>query len=216
MPRLVLLCVALLFASRVARADDREGRLLLGLGAHVVTPVSEVCDQDGDVVACSTLRFYGGGDLSGHYYLLDWLALGARVAGSKDLDASRDVSSLGETEEHSQWLWRFSAEARLHLPVVPLWVSGELGGAVVLESYRELGATGDEVGSGSASQEALLLGLGTGLDFRLGESLALGLDARVQLMTFGDDPPRLKASARASEFGNVGWVTLGARLSYLF
>jgi hypothetical protein len=199
-----------------AQAGERAGQVLIAVGAHLTTPVDETCVQMGDVVECSTLRFYAGGDVGGLYYLTDWFALGARLAGSADLDASRNVSSLGETEEHSQWLWRLAAEARLQPAFFPLWFSGALGGALVSESFEEKSQAGAVVMDGSATQQAFLLGVGTGIDLLLGERLVLAIEAHLQVLSFGDDPPQLSASAEATEFGAAPWLTLGVRLGYRF
>jgi hypothetical protein len=210
--------LASLLAVTHARAEDRAGKLQIGVGAFAISPIHRVCETKGDASDCNVFHFYGGGDLSTHYYLTDWLALGGRASGGRNFDTTRDASNLGESETDERWLWRFAAEARLHPPILPVWIAGEVGAGFVHETWSELAgdnATGTLLSRHSETQSALLLGVASGLDLHLSSALLLTLEARVELLPFGD-PPHLTSSVRATDLGTAPWVGLGARLSYLF
>jgi hypothetical protein len=200
----------LLLASPATRAhadESRRGKVAVGLGAHAASSLGLVCEWELDVDGCSSLQLFVGGDLSAHYFLLDWLAVGARAAGSVP---TNHVSGSTLRAQESEALWRFSAEAKLYPSALSgLWLGAELGGAWLNESLSPH----------SVTQSAVLVGGALGWDFlELGKHLQLGVDARVQLLTFAEEAPMLDAahSLHATKYGAAPWLQLGAHVGYLF
>ncbi len=212
---LALLVFCAFPGSAGADADERE--FAIGLAAHLMVSIGQSCTRDSDVVECQDFAPFAGADLTAHWWLFDFLAVGARVAGSKDLDSSEDTSSDGASlDPEDQWLWRICAEARLDPPILPsgLWVGAELGVAVLREIQQHQPAD-SEISEDAASRGAALLGLGLGWDFWLGESFTLTPELRCELIAF-DDPPELRPDVEGRDYGMSTWLDVALRLAYAF
>lgn len=209
-----LAVAALLLSPHVARAQhDRE--IAIGAAAHLIAASSGSCTQDGDVTECSAgPEPFAGADLNINYWPNALLGIGARFAGSKDLDGSGGADSDGLSwDPVDQWLWRASAGARLDPPFgLGLWVSGEIGIAWLREVQES--HSGSLIVEDGTTRTAPLLGLGAGWDFWLGSSLTLTPEVRAQLIVLGD-APELRPGAQAKDYGSTLWFELALRLSYV-
>jgi hypothetical protein len=160
---------------------------------------------------------FAGLDLTAQYWLGELLALGARVAGSKDLDGAEGASSTGQTwDPEDQWLWRVAAELRLDPPLLPsgLWAGAQAGLALLHES-REAPESATSIREDAQTRAAPLLGLAIGWDFWLGRSLTLGPEVRGEMIFFGE-PPELVPDVEGRDYGSSTWLDLSLRLSYVF
>ena len=211
--------LALLAASvcgRSARAEPPPRELVFGIAPHLRTSLSQSCQRGGDVVECQDLNPFAGADVSLHFWPIDLLGLGARIAVSTDLDAAEGASSEGITwDPEDQWLWRFVADARLDPPLLPegLWFGAEAGLALLVETQQSLQDT--RVVEDSATRVAPLLGLAIGWDFWLGRSITLTPELRAELIAFGD-PPELRADVEGRDYGASTWLELALRFGYVF
>jgi hypothetical protein len=209
--------VAVLGVPAIASAKPPQRELVIGVGAHLAAALGNTCKQDGDVDSCTDFVPFGGADLTAQYWLGELLALGARVAGSKDLDGAEGTDSSGLTwDPEDQWLWRLAAELRLDPPLLPegLWIGGQAGLALLNESW-ESPDSARSVREDAESRAAPLLGLAVGWDFWLGRSLTLAPEVRGELIFFGD-PPELMQGVEGRDYGSSAWLDLSLRLSYVF
>jgi hypothetical protein len=215
LPQLVFFAV--LVCANAASAKPPRRELVVGLAAHAVAAVGESCRRDSDVVECNDLTPFAGADLTAQYWLGDVLALGGRVAGAKDLDASEGASSTGQTwDPEDQWLWRVAAELRLDPPILPsgLWIGGQAGLALLAES-QETPESATRIREDAETRGAPLLGLAIGWDFWLGRSLTIAPELRGEVIFFGD-PPELRTDVEGRDYGSSTWLDLALRLSYVF
>jgi hypothetical protein len=200
-----------------ARPPERERDLVVGLAVHLATAAGDSCQREGDSVGCQTFTPFAGADLTAQYWLLDFLGLGARVAGSKDLDGSEGASSEGATwDPEDQWLWRVAAELRFDPPILPsgLWVGAQAGLALLSESQESLDGS-SRIREDAESRAAPLFGLALGWDFWLGRSFTLAPELRAELISFGD-PPELRPDVQGRDYESSLWLDLALRLSYVF
>ncbi|MDD9938167.1 MAG: hypothetical protein OXT09_31445 [Myxococcales bacterium] len=215
---LCLLAVGVLLPG-AAQADGRGKRephpLAFGVAGGLLFPSGDACSVDVDVVACSSAPPFAGVDLSLRYGLIDILGVGVRAGVAKDLDASETSGNDGPRLDPSdQLLWRVGGEGRLRLPLLPaLWVSGEVGLALLHESAERLDDGGRPV-EDSAERAALLLALGAGLDVHLGTAVLLTPELRASFISL-DDASELHPGAETHDYEATPWIELGLRLSVL-
>lgn len=216
------LVVALAVGALASRAEAKGGdpaserEIAIGVAGHALASVGKSCKRDADVVDCNDLTLFGGADLSVHWWIAEFFALGGRFAGSKDLDSAEGVSSDGLSwDPEDQYLWRLSVEARLDPPILPsgLWIGAEVGVALLRE-VREY-ASGGAIREDAKSRGVPLVGLGVGWDLWLGRSLMLTPEVRAQMLAFGD-APELRPGVEARDYGTSTWLDLALRLSYAF
>jgi len=208
---------ALVSGSHAARAESRTPGLAVGVAPHLMLVLTGSCERGSDVVACTPLIPFAGGDLSLSYQVLPLLGLGARLALSKDLDASEGAASGGLVfDPEDQRLWRTAAELRLSpLPGARgLWLSLSGGWARLRESSETISAM-NLVVSDSISSNAPLVGLGLGYDAWLGKSFKLAPELRGDFIFFSD-PPELRRDETGRDYGTSFWLELALRLSYVF
>jgi hypothetical protein len=201
----------------LASALPPKRELVIGLAAHLAANAGSSCSRDSDQVSCQDFTPFAGADLTAQYWLVDFLALGARVAGSKDLDGSEGVSSDGPTwDPEDQWLWRIAAELRLDPPILPsgLWIGAQVGLALLRESQESLDDS-SRIRQDAESRAAPLFGLALGWDFWLGRSLTLAPELRAELISLGD-PPELRPDIEGRDYDSSLWLDLALRLSYVF
>lgn len=186
--------------------------LAIGIAPHLVAS-GRACERSGDQRGCTDFVPFAGLDATVHYWLLDFLAVGGRFAGSKDLDASEGASDDGITwDPEDQSLWRLTAEVRFNPPLLPLWV-GAHGGLALLVESREW-HSGSDIRSASETRAAPLAGLAVGCDFWLGESFTLAPEARGSLIAFGE-PPEFRTNVEGRDYGPSAWFDVALRLSYV-
>jgi opacity protein-like surface antigen len=127
-----------------AHANDKQREVALGLAPHLLFSTGESSTRNADVVDHSSGMAFFGADLSLHWWPIDFLGVGLRVSGSKDMDMSEGTSSGGYSwDPEDQWLWRLSAEARLDPPILPsgIWIGAEIGLALLREVQEDLSAS---------------------------------------------------------------------------
>lgn len=210
------MCVVAL-ASGSARAEPHTGRVAVGIAPHLLLGLTDSCTRDVDVVACSPVAVFAGADLGLWYQLLPALGLGARVAGSKDLDRSQTASSNGPTlDPEDQALWRTAAELRVSplRSARGLWFSLAAGWTRLRERSETLGPTNDVVSS-EAKTNAALVGVGAGYDVRLGRHFRLTPELRGDFIFF-PSPPELRPGVTGHDYGTSFWLESALRLSYVF
>jgi hypothetical protein len=173
--------LALTFAAvSGARADALPGRFEVGAGASLFALFGSRCDQGGDVVSCSDFWPFAGFELAFHAQTLEWLSIGLRAAGGKDLDRAKQPFSDGSQLDRDLWLWRGSAEVRFDPPIWPrgLWIAGEVGAAMFVDA-AELRTLDDRFASSSSSHGfGVLAGLAVGWDFAIAEGFLFGTELR--------------------------------------
>lgn len=213
---IVFIATMMFWAIPVKAAEYQDRDISLGIGVHLTSSLSDVCDKDGDVIGCMAFFPVAGLDINAQWWPSKWFAIGLRLAGSKDLDRSESVSSNGESQDRDAWLWLISAEGRFAPAIFPsgMWVGVEAGVAFLVDSLDWFGADGENVKSKTATQWAPLIGAVLGWDFSLTEALYLGVDLRASFIAFGGDPPQLQPKLYAREFGNAVWLGAGLRLLY--
>lgn len=214
---LAAIALALCVRPAVASARPPERKLVIGLAAHLVANAGRSCQRDSDVVECRDLTPFAGADLTAQYWLTDFLALGARVAGSKDVEGSEGASSEGATwDPEDQWLWRIAAELRFDPPILPLglWIGAQAGLALLSESQESLDSS-SRIREDAESRAAPLFGLTLGWDFWLGRSFTLAPELRAELISLGD-PPELRPDVEGRDYDSSLWLDLSLRLSYVF
>jgi hypothetical protein len=219
--RAVLTAVSCMLAAGSARAEPLPGRFEILAGGHLMMLFSESCEQDGDLVACHGGFIFAGFELGGRAQLGPWFALGARIAGSSDLDASRQVSSTAAggivERERSTWLWQFALQARFDPPLWPtgLWIGAEIGAAVAFDSVDAV--TEDQTGADEVAIEAgaLLLAAVVGWDFSLAEGVLFGFDVRAQYITLRE-LPRLGEGFGRVELDPFPYIALGVHFGARF
>jgi hypothetical protein len=212
----VLIVLFALFQTIPVEARESDKKHALGAGAHLVSSVNQVCQRDMDVVGCSSFWPFAGFDLSGRMKMTDWLAIGLRAYGSKDLDSSESVSSSGDTEDRDLWLWRVSAEARFFPSIFPsgLWIGPELGVVFMVDILQAYNGSNKRVLNLWTTQIAPLLGAAVGWDLSIDESWIIGIDLRAQLIALGSNPPELKREVYSRDFGTSFWIGLGVSGAY--
>lgn len=90
------------------------------------------------------------------------------------------------------------------------------GAAFVVDGFKAFDATHKLTSSDSTTQAAPFLGAALGWNFFTEKILSLGIALRSQLFLFSDDPPKRNADKSALQFGTIGFVELGLRLTYRF
>jgi hypothetical protein len=178
--------VILASSPRTCWAEPLAGRFEATGGAHILVLGKDRCEADGDVVGCSGPWLFGGFDAAAHAQVIPWLALGLRVAGSRDFGAGDRFDSEGLAVSRDTWLWRGSIEARFDPPLWPraIWIAAELGAVLAVATADTRGPRGNPIeSSSSTSTVGILAGAAVGWDFSLYEGVMLGLEARLQVLT---------------------------------
>ena len=198
------------------RASESSGEYSLGVGAHVVSSVSQVCQRDMDVIGCSSFWPFVGFDLGGYLKLNNWFAVGLKAYGSKDLDQSESQSHTGETEDRDLWLWRLSTEARFFPSLLPsgVWLGPELGVVFMVDSLDGYNNTGDRILNLWTTQIAPLFGAVLGWDVSINDTWFIVADLRAQLIALGNNPRQLKHEVYSRNFGTSFWIGLGLSGAY--
>jgi hypothetical protein len=205
-----------LWCATPLRAEASKATVSVGAGVHVLSSLRQVCQRDSDVIGCSPWWPFVGIEVGGEYRFTDWLAMGLRGYGSKDLDASESVSSTGESEDRDLWLWRLSTAARFFPLIFPdgIWLGAELGVAFLVDSLDAFDRSGDQTSARWTTQIAPLLGAALGWEINLSEAFILELELRTQLIALGENPRELKREVYSREFGIAPWLGLGVGGAY--
>ena len=198
-----------------AAKDEAARDYLLALGGHALITSSEICDQDLDVVGCTTGWLAAGLDLGVLRYTEPALALGARFAMTTGLDASGFGS-----QPHRQWLLRLMAEARVEDGGAESgWSLGFAAGAALLLD-RIVTNVGGGRGSSSMLQDQKAtdagpaIGMSAEYDFLVYDHLLLGLVLRAELMyLLGINSIDLGGGTKSFSAGLTPLVELGMRMS---
>jgi hypothetical protein len=151
-----------------------------------------ICRQESDVVSCGRAAFMGL-SLAPRWRLSRPFSVGAYGAWGW-ANAADNVGSDGSHEDFGIALWRLEAEGRWHplgIHAVDPWVGVDGGVTGLRDSVSKYVAGGQFARSASVTQLGPVAGLGLGLDFHLLSVLAIGLETRVSLQSFGHSPPLL-------------------------
>lgn len=169
-----------------AHAEPLSGSLEVSAGAELLVLAATACEHAGDQVGCRSTTPFAGFTLAAHQQLAHLLALGVRLAGSTDLDATEHQNSDGRRTDRDLWLWRVSLEARISPGVFPrgLWLGAELGAALLSDSVDEYVGSAHSA-TDSRRHASALLGAALGWDFPLAASLLFGITVRGQWLSFG-------------------------------
>jgi hypothetical protein len=152
-----------------------------------------VYQQDGDVAASTSTSFaLLGVSLAPRWRLSRPFSAGAYAAWAwANLGAIGTASSDGSHEDMELTLWHLEAEGRWHplgTFVVDPWVGVDLGLAGLRDTVEKYGVGGQFAGRASATRLSPVGGLALGVDVHLLSVLAVGLETRVSLQSFGHMP----------------------------
>lgn len=167
------------------------------------------------MISCSEFWPFAGFELAARTQVIEWLSVGLRAAGGKDLDGSKMQSSDGTELDRDLWLWRGSAEVRFDPPIWPsgLWFAGELGGAMFVDAV-ETRTVDDRFAGGSSSRGyGVLAGLAVGWDFGLAEHWVFGTEVRAQYIAAPELDVPVTESDRAT-LEDFPYISLAVRLAF--
>lgn len=92
-----------------------------------------------------------------------------------------------------------------------LFLSFELGVALLHDTLEEFAGDGRLLLDRSADQIGGVAGLGLGWDFALGAGLAAGVTLHAEFITLPTDPPGLGGDRGSLAIGTGPWLELGVR-----
>jgi hypothetical protein len=183
----------------------------VGVGVFTRKDSADVCQRHSDVTDCTSFALQGV-SLAPRWRLSRPFSVGLLAAwgwGVSGLAGS--TGSDGSHEDPTLALWRLEAEGRWH-PLgsyaVDPWVGLDLGLTGLRDSVSKYVAGGQYAGSASATQLGPVGGLAIGLDFHLLSVVAIGLEMRGSVQSFGHSPPVLLPAEQlyANDYGtHVAW-----------
>jgi hypothetical protein len=143
------------------------GRWSLGVGAGLALGLNDIEERESDVIEITNFVF-AELTLAPSFWLTPSLALGLHTSWGFDGGGGIESSS-GESKDKGRTLWQLMAAARYQPQAARGWYIAANGGAAAFV---------DSIGDDSVSQWAPLVGAAVGIDFRLAQPFALGLELR--------------------------------------
>lgn len=143
-------------------------RWSLDIGLGLALGISDLREQRGDVVEINKFSFMEL-SLAPAFWLAPRLALGLHASWAFEPGQRSFSSSSGESEEKDRTLWQLMTAVRYQR---------ERGRGWYVEGNGGVASFVDSIGEDSVTQSAPLVGAALGVDFRLAQPFALGLEMR--------------------------------------
>jgi hypothetical protein len=169
-----------------------------------------VCQQHFDVIGCTSVAFQGV-SLAPRWRLSRPFSVGLFAAWGWGTSGLIAEAGDGSHEDPALALWRLEAEGRWHplgTYAVDPWVGLDFGLTGLRDSVKKYGPGGQYAQSASATQLGPVGGLGIGLDVHPVSVLAVGIEMRGSVQSFGHAPPVLLPEEQlyAQDYGtHVAW-----------
>jgi len=186
-------------ASRAASSPPLVEVGLAGFGRY---DFGTFCEQDLDVVSCSSGRVFAGPQVTPRLRLSRLVSLGMLGAFGWGLGSEGQASGDGSRSERTLTTYRLEGEARLH-PLDPnavdLWFGADFGVTALRDAWTSYAPNGDVVGATTNTDVGAILGVAVGVDVRLGDFVALGPELRAAWLSY-DEPQGFVALALSGTF----------------
>lgn len=195
--------------------DAPQSALEIGVEAYALRTFGNACKKNGDLVSCSSGTGALGLALVPRWRVHRLLSVGALAAYGSKPSVESEISSNGDTIDHTTRFWRLAAEGRLH----PFrthgsdpWAALEAG-VGALSDISDTTRAGQPVATAASTQWAPCIGGGIGVDFYLGDRVALGVEGRGLVLFFGRNPAGYATGATTSYSTQPGaWFAVSATL----
>lgn len=195
--------------------DVPRAALEVGVQAYALMTFADACKMDGDLVTCSSGTSALGLAITPRWRLHRLISVGAIAAYGNKPSTEAEVSSNGDSVDHTTRFWRLAAEGRLH-PIdnhgADPWAALEAG-VGALSDVSDTVRLGQPVASSATTQWAPSVGAGLGVDFYLSDRVALGVEGRGLLLFFRDRPEGYATGTATSYSTQPGvWFAVSATL----